>query len=357
MRANRQVYDVIIVGAGPAGCMAAHFLPGDFKILMVDAALLPGEKICGGLLNQEARNFLERFKLPDKLYDSPRRLTFRYVDGDRLIDKETGLLLYNISRQKFNAWLLSLLPERAELWQETFFLGYRDYGKYVEVELKRGPEHMTVMTRYLIGADGARSLIRRQMDTNNLRYYTVLQDWIKPEKPLPPYFDCVFSNTLSPEFVYGYIFPKGRLAVAGSIFYPEARSTLATHEKIKKMLKDKIGRFTHLTRRESGVAFYLHSVEDILLGRGRVLLAGEAAGFISPTSGEGISYALASGEVCGMAFWSNKNPLEQYSQLAVPVLDDIQTKLGKLHFMKRRFSRAVAVHMPARVLSWLSKRL
>lgn len=357
MRGDKQIYDVIIIGAGPAGCVTARYLPNNFKVLIVDTALFPGEKVCGGLLSREAWCFLKRFKVPERLLDLPGKLIFRYVDAARMVERDIGLLLYNTSRQRLNEWLQSILSDRVEIWQDTSFLNYRDYGKYVEVELKRGSEHMTVLSRYLVGSDGARSLVRQQVSTGDIRHLVVLQDWIRPEKPLPPHFDCVLSNKMGPGFVYSYIIPKGRLAIVGSVFHPDARSISALHERMKDTLNDKIGRFSKLVRRESGIIFRPRLMEDVLLGKGRVLLVGEAAGFMNPISGEGIGYALYSGEACGMAFRSGQDPLEQYSQLATPLLGDIRSKFAKFRFVEGMFSHAVITHMPVRVLSWLSKKL
>ena len=54
-------------------------------------------------------------------------------------------------------------------------------------------------------------------------------------------------------------------------------------------------------KREACAALYLRANSDVVPGAGRVLLAGEAGGFMSPSSGEGISYALRSGVEAGRA--------------------------------------------------------
>ncbi|MEM5798986.1 MAG: colicin M resistance protein CbrA, partial [Candidatus Aenigmatarchaeota archaeon] len=79
---------------------------------------------------------------------------------------------------------------------------------------------------------------------------------------------------------------------------------------------------------------------DCTLGKGRVLLVGEAAGLVSPASGEGISFALRSGYNCAKALNANfKNGLIEYKKLCQNLLDEIETKIKRAKILSNPIKR------------------
>ena len=82
--------------------------------------------------------------------------------------------------------------------------------------------------------------------------------------------------------------------------------------------------------RRSALLTRLRSQREIHLGEGRLLLAGEAAGLVSPSSGEGISYALRSALLAAEAFERRPgDPLSSYRAAAAPLLERLSLKLHK----------------------------
>lgn len=78
-------YDVVVVGAGPAGIMAAiESARACERVLLLEASELPREKSCGGMLNLYARRALEPYgEIPEEMVLDPRWINFRYFHMDR----------------------------------------------------------------------------------------------------------------------------------------------------------------------------------------------------------------------------------------------------------------------------------
>ncbi|MDZ4063960.1 MAG: hypothetical protein U1E22_04760, partial [Coriobacteriia bacterium] len=106
-------------------------------------------------------------------------------------------------------------------------------------------------------------------------------------------------------------------------------------------------------------ALSVRSPADIVPGRGRVLLAGEAGGFMSPTSGEGISYAMNSGQLAGLAIASGNSDsaLGTFARASAPIARNIQRKLRWLPYMESRLGKYFAGFIPTAIVSRVTKGL
>lgn len=349
--------DALIVGAGPAGCMAARRLGKTMRVLLVDSSALPRSKPCGGALNPYSWRFLQEFGPPRHLFLDPEDVKFRWVDFDTKLNRVTGLEFKNISREAFDGWLLSLVPDTVEVREKTRFLGYESNCRLTKVRLGTPAGELTVAARHVIGADGALSQVRRRVLGGDFATYSCIQDWVERPASMPPYFDCIRIKGIGNGHAYTYAVPKGEAALVGSVFYPEATAQKAKHGQVMEMLRDRLS-LGPTTKRESAAALQVRSSRDVVFGDGGVLLAGEAAGFISPTSGEGISYALATGDLCAQAILAEPDrALEEYRELAAAPARNIARKARKLALLEYRIGHAALAAMPLGVLSWMTKRL
>jgi geranylgeranyl reductase family protein len=351
-------YDTVVAGAGPAGVMAALHAAKRGDVLLVDASQLPRDKSCGGMLNEYSQEFLSAFgQLPEASILEPRYVNFRYHDWDRKILKPTELSFLNVDRRGFDDWLISLLPDNVTIAGATNLTGFEQDANEVRVQLKNAAEH-TVTCGNLVGADGPRSSVRRKLGVGSVGTYVTLQDFCKVEGEIEPYFDCIYMRDIGDEFGYAYVVPKGDVAIVGSVFYPKTKRPYEKHEQVLERLRAALPLGASV-KREAWVALSVRQHGDVVPGSGRVLLAGEAGGFMSPSSGEGISYALNTGRLAGQAIadGTSINALARYRSSSDDISRNIARKLRWLPFMESRVGKYLAGFVPTPVVSRITKGL
>ena len=189
--------------------------------------------------------------------------------------------------------------------------------------------------------------------------YVTLQDFCRLRGELEPYFDCVYLRGVGDSFAYAYVVPKGDVAIVGSVFYPKTKRPHEKHDAVLSTLRTNLPQLGEAVKREASVALSIRSPEDVVPGMGRVLLAGEAAGFMSPTSGEGISYALNAGRLAGeaIAASSPEEALAAYAASSGHITRNIRRKLRWLPFMESSLGKYLAGFAPTSLVSRITKGL
>ena len=328
-------YDITIIGAGPAGCAVARKLSKKFKVLLVDYKALPRKKSCGGLLVKQAIDELKRFSDDESFITSPNPLDLEYVDLDSGTNSIAKKGFYNIDREKFDAFLLSLVPEEAHVCQKTKladFTSTKDKAYQVLI-LESNGTVKPIVTKYLIGADGALSEVRNKISNKQIPYYLAIQEKVKGSKINKAIF--IYKNEIT-DF-YSWIIPKSDGILIGSAVNPV--KSREKFKQFKKLARSKYG-LSNNGHLDSAVILRPESSKDIFLGKGHVMLVGEAAGLISPSSGEGISFALESGRVCAEALIESPNSaFESYKKKVKPAVERVLSKIGKSKKIKSEKGR------------------
>ncbi len=357
---HTQDYDTVVVGAGPAGCMASIGAARRGRVLLVDSSAIPRDKSCGGMLNEYAQDFLESFgDVPGEMVRQPRHVWFRYVDWDRGIRKPTELKFLNVDRMAFDEWLLSLLPDNVDLAASTQCIGFDQEADGITAHLAAPAGPRLVRCQNLVGADGARSTVRRTLGIGTISTYVTLQDFCCLKGDLEPYFDCIYMRDIGDSFAYAYVVPKGDVAIVGSVFYPRTKRPHEKQDMALERLRAKLPQLGDSVKREACVALSVRSAGDVVAGQGRVLLAGEAAGFMSPTSGEGISYAMNAGRLAGEAIGDSTpaEALATYIRTSDHIARNIRRKLKWLPFMESSAGKYLAGFVPTPLVSRVTKGL
>ncbi len=353
-------YDTVVVGAGPAGIMAALGAARRGQVLLLEASPLPRDKSCGGMLHHYSQDLLATIApVPDAIVCSPKYVHFRYVDWDRDIRRPTSVRFLNVDRRGFDDWLLWLLPDNVEVAGSSPVTDFTQDDQGVLVTIKRYGAEEQIRCQNLIGADGARSAVRRTLGEGSVSTYITLQDFCRLEAAIEPYFDCVYMRGIGDCYAYSYIIPKDDLAIIGSVYYPKTKRPHEKQDLTMGILRESMPQLGETVKREAATALHLRAVSDIVPGRGRVLLAGEAGGFMSPTSGEGISYALNSGVAAGeaVAAATPTEALEAYRDSVEDIAANIRRKLRLLPLLESSWGKYFARYVPSSLVSKFTERI
>jgi geranylgeranyl reductase len=295
------MYDVAIIGAGPAGSTLARMLAGRCRVLLVDrrtldspAEELPYRKCCGGLLAPDAQAMLSRMGLglPRDVLVGPQLFVVRTLDIPGKLERYYQRHYINIDREKFDRWLASLVPGDVEKRFGWLLRGCEAEREGVRLHLAGRGGAAEEGARVVVGADGAASKVRKLLAAGGEtpRAYMAVQQWFEIKKA-QPYFSVFFDPGLT-DF-YCWTIPKEGHIIVGGAFFP-GQGAAERFERLKERLGGLGYDFGKSVRREGALLLRPTSVGQISVGRGCAALVGEAAGWISPSSAEGLSYAMRS---------------------------------------------------------------
>lgn len=299
-----ETFDVVVVGGGPAGAVAATDLARTGrKVLLLDRA---GRiKPCGGAIPPR---LIEDFAIPDGLIVARISSARMIAPSDKHVDMPIdGGYVGMVDRDQFDEWLRERAAAAGATRETgTFQTIERDPDGVARVHFRRtgegGGSPASVRARAIIGADGANSAVARQTMSKAGRarfvfaYHEIVEaPAAKGEAYDPARCDVFYQGPLSPDF-YAWIFPHGKHA---SIGVGSANKGFDLRDAVAR-LRAKTGLAGLRTIRREGAPIPLHPAKRWDNGRD-VLLAGDAAGVVAPASGEGIYYAMLGGRLAGEA--------------------------------------------------------
>jgi geranylgeranyl reductase family protein len=289
------MYDVLIVGAGPAGssCARACAAAG-LKTALIDRNAFPRSKPCGGAVSEQALSYLD-FTLPSKIAEQECFGARIYYQGRSVKVTKQYRIAVLVSRDKFDSFLLEKAIEAgAQFFPDETCATVTMRPDSVEVRT----DASTYQVRYVIGADGVHSVVARAV-----RPHFTREDFAVALVSHAPGNDGNSDENLRGHLEmhfgiapmgYGWVFPHrgyrsvGIMGMASKSFrHQDALSAFSRCLGIP--LRDVRG---HLIPR-GGIKRTIQS--------DRILLTGDAAGFADPFHGEGISYAILSGKLAAKA--------------------------------------------------------
>jgi len=302
------MYDVVVIGAGPAGSTAAKCLAeNNINVLLLDKSEFPRDKPCGGGLPTRV---LKRFPYIEPLIDSISFGSSTYSSSHRYkfdLIREKPLLL-NVIRKEFDYGLVNLALKAGA----TFLAG----KTVVDVSIQQNnasvklDDGQSIETQMIIGCDGTRSIVAEK--TNLSKQMQALCIALVQEQPMTPkQLDTYYTKKrLVHLFIkaqgiagYAWVFPKKHCVNIGigefQSALSESKSNVPlkdTYEKFIAVLKEKkLLPETFVVENLKGATLPIFPLRNTY--RDRLVLCGDAAGFINPITGEGIYYAMVSGQI------------------------------------------------------------
>ncbi|MDD1761705.1 MAG: geranylgeranyl reductase family protein [Methanothrix sp.] len=287
------MYDLIVAGAGPAGSAAARAaaLQG-LDVLILEKEPFPRYKPCGGALSKRAISLLD-FTLPGNICErtiTGARVHFR----DHVQERHKGYDLTTlITRSSFDHYLLQKSLQSGAKIETEKVIDMQEKDDWVSVRTMGG----IYQSRFLVIACGCQDRLKNRIQGPNRKETTgvclvaeIEEDDNLIQERLGSTLDIHFGVA---EDGYGWIFPhKGYYSVGiGGLCSRLSHPRQSMRQFLKKNGFPDDQRLSGHLIPQGG--------NKRLISRGRVLLAGDAAGFVDPFMGEGISYAISSGKIAG----------------------------------------------------------
>jgi geranylgeranyl reductase family protein len=292
---ERDAFDVIVIGGGPAGAAAAFTVArAGLAVCLVDRANFPRDKLCGGGLTERCRREFESVfsqNLPSSIVRASGQMIF--LRAGEILSRMEGRL-YLTMRRAFDAHMVGL----AQAAGAVAVLG--DGVEAIDqqartIRLKSG---RALGFGHLAGADGASSMVAKHLfgaafDPRAIGFGLEVE---VPRADLPELANDVELDFGAADWGYGWVFPKRETLTIGvggvHRHNPDLRLRLNNYLAAKGL---------DPARYKVKGQYLPFGGSRPPPGRGRVLLCGDAAGFVDPITGEGIGYAIESGAAAGRA--------------------------------------------------------
>jgi geranylgeranyl reductase family protein len=285
------MFDLIVVGAGPAGSSAAR-LAGKLGLetLLLEQEEFPRYKACGGAVTGQALSYLD-FDLPFHLREATIFAMRVHYEGRSIEVRGENPLAVMVSRSAFDALLLEKARESGiSVRMGETVRGLEEKENAVEVFTDQGAYEAA----FVIVAEGAHGMLKydiRRKDRKD-EYGVCLVAEIENEDTSQEYpQDAIDVHFGIGGMGYGWVFSHGEYCSVG--IGGLASSLHSPKETMAGFLRDRGFAPDH---RMTGHVIPLGGIRRILASR-RILLAGDAAGFVDSFTGEGIAYAIRSGQI------------------------------------------------------------
>jgi len=341
----KQIYDVIVVGAGPAGATLAYELVRKgIKVLLLEKEKLPRYKCCAGGVTARAAKLLD-FDISEVVEDVIYDVSITHNSGKPYLGHHSQPLVYTVMRDVFD----SLLVKRAQQFGAVVIDGQevtqiQKNADWVEISTAES----VFRSRLVAGADGAYSVVAGKLGMKgNSEYIAAVEiELVVPQEELAKRRSRVEIDLGCIPGGYAWSFPKrDHLSVGAGCLASRARGLNHCNKKFLNSLG--ISNYTvartssHLIPTCGGKA---------IVSRDKALLLGDAAGLADPLTGEGIYSAIQSAQLAASvierSLAQSKIELQDYQQV---IEEKIVSEMRIAHTLSR-----ILVHLPRLLFKMLA---
>jgi geranylgeranyl reductase family protein len=361
---RKKCYDVIIIGAGPAGSTAAYILASNgLDVLIVDKCPFPRDKLCGGLLTMKTIQLIEKiFALSAESMKDKRLITSQSIDykigsfKGASVKRRLHYPFHFTDRRVYDAFWLTMAKKAGAM--------FRAGDKVVALDLP----HRKLATSsgceyfadYILAADGALSRTRRELSAAGLiapkrrpEMATTLEVFISNRHLQHP-TDCPAIYFGHIPWGYTWSFPGEHYRTLGIVGL-NVKSGKSLRKRFSKFLASLDIRAEIIPRYKSHALPYGNYLS--VPGQGNVLLLGDACGLADPLLGEGIYYAHKSAQLASIAILNSyDNPQAVFRSYSQKLATEVIRELSQIR-MLRQITFSLPGIWPYMILSLLLKAL
>ena len=291
------MYDIIIVGSGPTGSVAAKTLADNGKkVLVVEKQKLPRYKSCSGMLIQKSLNLIKEYfgaSVPMEVTCSPHEncgMIFTDDKGHEYTFRQNGL---NVWRSSFDYWLLEMAKKSgANVIDNTTVIDCKQNEHSVTVTLK-GEKTYQEEAFYVIDCEGGIGTLKHKILGTKPQLITTYQTFNKGKIDLDYHFFYAYLQPELSEYDAWFNVKDDMLVLGVSV--KDASKIPLYYDRFVKHMQNKYNlHIEEQLKEDKWIMPHINPSFHIDYGKGRIFFAGEAAGFLNPM-GEGISAGLESG--------------------------------------------------------------
>lgn len=304
------LYDAVIIGAGPAGAHLGYLLASaGATVALVDRAVFPRDKLCGGLLTKKTIMLLSS-SYPNEIFNGFDIIQAHILyKGELLSSIKLLSSARTVCRYQFDATLVKFaVTQGADSYLGDSLLNIDTTSQMVYLKSGRGLRY-----KYLIGADGAMSKVRHLVGLPDGHIGFCMEAYVpwaqvKEKESLQAKGIKLFYGNYPTG--YGWVFPNNEVVSIGV-------GNLSSTMPVKDIIRSFPQFINNIAYTESAKfrGAFIPSGSSVVLGTPNInnlFLIGDAAGLIDPLTGEGLYYALLSAETAASVLMSCNPSLSAY---------------------------------------------